>query len=153
MLKSIERLKTDHKLDLSASYIRKLNDSKKGKGAIHVNYGLNTDENADTRIARGYLDQHFNSSPYGWVMNDKERGMIKWIRIANEEVDRCIKLLRAIDREATKVTGYTMNNPNFAGYIGPAYWFSDSVFDSVLENLYKSLAYKDESPSCAYFKF
>jgi len=86
-----------------------------------------------------------NSSTYGWVMNDKERGMIKWTRIVNDELYRRIKLLRAIDREAHRMTGFSTSSPTFAGYIGPSYWFSDSIFDAVLENLYHNLDYKVES--------
>lgn len=145
ILKLVERLITDLKPDLSAPYIRRLIDSKKGKGDVQVDYVLKPDENTEVQIVRGYLEQHFNSSPYRWVMNDKDRGMIKWTRIVNDELNRRIKLLRSIDREATRKTGFTINNPNSTGYIGLSYWFSDSIFDSVLENLYCNLDYKVEA--------
>jgi hypothetical protein len=106
---------------------------------------LKPDENIEIQLVREYLEQHFNSSAYGWVMNDKESGMIKWTRIVNDELNRRIKLLRSIDREATRKTGFPINNPNSTGYIGSSYWFSDSIFDVVLENLYRNLDYRVES--------
>ena len=145
MLTLIERLIIDLKADLSSPYIRKLKDSKKGNRDIEVDYVLKPNENTEVQIVRQYLNRHFNSSRYGWVMNDKERGMIKWTRIVNDELNRRIKLLRSIDREATRKTGFPINNPNSTGYIGPSYWFCESIFDSVLENLYLDLDYRVES--------
>ena len=145
MLKLVERLLKDLNTGLSASYIRNLKDSQKGRGDVEVDNVLTPKEDAETRIVREYLNQHINSSTYGWLVNDKEREMIKWARIVNDELNRRIKLLRAIDREAHRMTGFAIKNPAFAGYIGPSYWFSESIFDAVLENLYRNLDYRIES--------
>ncbi len=144
MLKQIERLKTDLNPDLSAPNVRKLIGPTKTKRDIKISNMLNLDENPETKIVGEYLTQHFYSSDYNWVMNDEERGKLKWTRTANEELNKRIKLLSSIDRKAYKTTGFAVGNPNSIDYIGPSYWFSDSIFDAVLEDLYRNLEYKIE---------
>ncbi|MFC1952591.1 hypothetical protein ACFLWR_00475 [Chloroflexota bacterium] len=144
MLLQVTRLINDLKPDLSSNYIRKLAYSNKIKRDTPVNYGLNLDQSPDIRTLRKYLEHHFNSSSYGWLMNDEKEGMQKWMSIGGEEVNQRIRLLKAIDRKIKKLGGISVNNPNSVSFIGPSYWFSDRIFDSALEGLYQNLDYKVE---------
>ena len=165
MLTLARQLMNDLKPNLSASFIRSLADSKRpdrktpqppdAKSSIapqiellsdrDLSYGLNRNNTGDTKILRNYLVQHLDSSAYSWLVNDKERGILKWKMIGGEELYRRSKLLRSIDREAAKVTNKPMNKPDSTEYLGPSTWFSDCIFDAVVEGMYQSLDHEVES--------
>lgn len=164
LLLLVRRLINRLEPNLSPAFIRSPTDSRKNRRTSRQSPGpkistapqikllsdrdlsndLELDDTDGTKILRDYLRQHLNSGSYSWLVNNKERGIPKWKRLRDEEIYRCSKLLRSIDREALRVTNKPMNKPDSTDYLGSSTWFSDSIFDTVVEGMYHGLDYEIE---------
>jgi len=124
----------------------------KGGGSVYLHYGLELAEDTETKIMRGYLEQHLRSSSYSWLMEDNEKGINELKRLCGEELKGRTRLLRQIDRKVEKLTNKPLADPNRMNYTGPSTWFSDSIWAAVLDGLYNTLDYKVEPIDSGLFK-
>ena len=120
--------------------------------SVSLHYGLELAEDTQTKIMRGYFEQHLHSSPYAWIMQNEYRGINRWKRLGGEELKRRLRLLSQIDRDVEKLTAKPLSEFNRMNYAGPSTWFSESIWSAVLDGLYRTLDYKVESIDGGLFK-
>lgn len=160
MIHLVERLSAELESPLSSLRLRRL----KGRGtnisnslgwqvedggSVCLYYGLELDKDAETKILRGYLDQHLHSSSCRWLIEDEEKGIKKWKQLGGEELKMRTHLMLAIGKEIKKLSNTSLCDMN---YNGPLIWFSDSVWLAALDEFYGTLGYKVEPFDGGLFK-
>lgn len=121
-------------------------------GSVFLHYGGELGGDTETKIMRGYLEQHLRSSSWRWLLDENGKGFKELERLGGEELKGRTRLLRQIDREVERFTGRPLADPNRVSHTGPSTWFSDSIWGAALDGEYNNLDYKVEPISGGLFK-
>jgi hypothetical protein len=112
-------------------------------GTVSLCLPLETGVDRESGVAYRYLRQHLASSDLFWLVNDPQRGLLFWKETGGREIILRKELLLAIDRSCQDIMGQ-IPYPLSAN-VGPILAFSDTIWTSVIDNVYDNLSYQIET--------
>lgn len=96
---------------------------------VDLCYPLELETDPETRIVRDYLYDHLGSSPYSWILDDPDRGMVKWKQLGGEELKQRSLILNRLEWQVKIITGdeIIIDDSSQVDREGPTPWFMESI--------------------------